>query len=431
MFFPCLRWHDLSNGFSTSVLVLYLYLMIQSIYLFDDAIWRQQLLPLVATRPVSDLRIGIYTIAQKWMRFADGEDVSYLTTAYLREKFTKQKQSASSVSVIRGNLLPNSALLKAIKTLPIGSVLVQKGKWMACHISDINDFSEVILASFPTVEFGEAVLCVDYPEDVYLSNAEEIKADLRHMPHHPNATSLPEGNTLYGTNLVLEGVHSFRGVSLNTEEGPIYIGAGAVLEEGVYIKGPVAICASARVKTGARIYPNVTVGPGSTVCGEINNTVIWGNSAKGHEGYLGCAVLGEGCNLGAGTSNSNLRNDWKNVSLYDYRIHNFRDTGLLKCGLIMGDFAMTAIHTRFTTGTVIGVGAQLALSQFIPKFVPDFLWLTDTRSEIYQFDKFLVMLATRDAKKNNTMNAVDSRIFERQHALTEVVRKEYLYNSSK
>ncbi|MCL7987584.1 transferase [Sphingobacterium sp. lm-10] len=405
--------------------------MIDAIFLFDDAAWRKQLLPLVATRPVSDLRVGIYTIAQKWSLLTNGRSISYLTVDYLREKYTKASQYPDSAYVIKGNVIPDRELVERVNNLPIGSVLMKDGEWIACHALNLSNFTEAIVSAFTVVGFDGSIVSIEHPEDIYLTNAGEINSDLVHGQHAANAVSLPEGNTLYGNQLFLEGTPSFRGVSIHTEEGPVYIGAGVVIEDGVYIKGPVAICAGARVKTGARLYPNVTIGPGATVCGEINNTVIWGNSAKGHEGYLGCAVIGEGCNLGAGTSNSNLRNDWKNVRLYDYSSENYRDTGLLKCGLIMGDFAMAAIHTRFTTGTVIGVGAQLALSRFIPKFVPDFLWLTDERSEAYQLDKFIAMLVRRDAKKINTMNLVDSRIFECQHALTENLRKKYLYSLSK
>lgn len=405
--------------------------MIETIFLFDDASWREQLLPLVATRPVSDLRVGIFTIAQKWRSFAGDRSIYYLTADYLMEKYGKQLPEAKSAVIIKGNVLPTDALFKAIAALPIGSVLMQEEQWIACRTHTTGIFSESDISTLQAVAFREFVQFIHYPEDIFMANAAEISADLRHIDHYSSVETLPQGNTYHGDKILMEGAHTFCGVTLHSEDGAIYIGAGAIIEDGVYIKGPAAICAGARVKTGARIYPNVTIGPGSTVCGEINNTVIWGNSAKGHEGYLGCAVIGEGCNLGAGTSNSNLRNDWKNVSLYDYAEKDYRNTGLQKCGLIMGDFTMVAIHTRFTTGTVIGVGAQIAISKFVPKFVPDFAWLTDDRSEAYHLDKFLAMMQRRDAKKINTMNPVDSRIFEYQHADTENVRKEYLYKLSK
>ncbi len=405
--------------------------MIDSVFLFDDAPWRRQLLPLVATRPVSDLRVGINTIAQKWAWYTKNKTIFFLTVDYLRGKYGNSIDELASAIVIKGNVIPNDRLVEEIRNLSVGTVLMTQGEWIACNIDKLHDFTPLLLSTLRAVEYNDLVRFINYPEDVYRVNALEITEDLRRNFSDTNSGSLPKHNTYYGDQIKIDGVHSFRGATLNAEEGPIYIGEGAILEDGISIKGPAAICAGARVKTGSRIYPNVTIGPGSTVCGEINNTVIWGNSAKGHEGYLGCAVIGEGCNLGAGTSNSNLRNDWKNVRLYDYASHAYRDTGMQKCGMVMGDFAMVAIHTRFTTGTVVGVGVQVALSGFVPKFVPDFLWLTDTNATDYQLEKFLTMLERAGAKKINTMNPLDSRIFEYQYTDTDYLRKEYLYKLSK
>src|SRR5699024_1012117 len=140
----------------------------------------------------------------------------------------------------------------------------------------------------------------------------------------------------------------------------------AVLEEGCQLRGPIAIGKGARINMGSRLYPNVSVGPNATIGGEVNNTVVWEGSSKGHDGYLGCAVIGEGCNIGAGTSNSNLQNNWQNVELYDYRLKE-RKTNNQKVGMFMGDFAMCGINSSITTGNIIGVGAQVSMSNIIPK----------------------------------------------------------------
>lgn len=183
-----------------------------------------------------------------------------------------------------------------------------------------------------------------------------------------------------------------------------------VLEQGSHLKGPIAIGKGARVKMGSCLYPNVSIGPYATIGGEINNSVMWENSAKGHAGYLGCAVIGEGSNLGAGTSNSNLQNNWQAIKLYDYKLDNWRETGRNKVGVFMGDFAMCGINSSITTGAVIGVGAQLSLSNIIPKFVRDFSWITDQKQERYVWRKFEDMLKMRGDLTNMPMHEVDLRI---------------------
>ncbi|MFD2599748.1 putative sugar nucleotidyl transferase [Sphingobacterium corticis] len=406
--------------------------MIDSIFLFDNSPWRDHLLPLVATRPVSDLRVGIHTIREKWaLRFGVAK-VRCITVDYLRSKFGGDEIQNEEGIIVRGNVLPSDALYAILSTLLKDQVLMWQNEWIACKIGSISAFAESQINDLQQIDFEGELNFIRFPEDVFLQNASEIEKDLSAIKTIHSSYIVPDGsNVISGEDVFLAEEAVIRGVTLNTKSGSIYIGKNVTLEEGIFIKGPAAICDNARIKTGAKLYPNVTIGPGSTVCGEINNTVIWGNSAKGHEGYLGCAVIGEGCNLGAGTSNSNLRNDWQTVKVYDYAQAKQRDTGLLKCGLIMGDQAMVAIHTKFTTGAVVGVGAQLAISEFIPKFVPDFLWFTDHKRESYDLKKFVAMLKRRFGGKINTSNADDYRIFEHIHQHTAALRTEYLHYITK
>src|SRR5690606_606061 len=199
---------------------------------------------------------------------------------------------------------------------------------------------------------------------------------------------------------------------------PIYISNNAQLEQGCHLRGPIAIGEGARVKMGAKLYPNVSIGPKSTVSGEVNNTVMWANSAKGHDGYLGCAVIGEGCNIGAGTSNSNLLNNWKTIKLYDYKFNNWRKTNRYKVGVFMGDFAMCGINSSISTGAVIGVGVQVATSNIIPKFVRDFSWLTDAKHETYVWNKFENMLKERAIVIKEPLEEKDLRILWEVFCLT-------------
>lgn len=372
-----------------------------SIVLYDDYTSRNHLLPLVATRPISNLRVGILTIDEKWRRLLK-QQVSFHTVDYLRAKFP-YKHIEGEILLINGNVLPSASLADELFALNFNSVIVDnEGDWIAVKISSesIISFVENDICRYNQVVFKEDIDRIKYPEDIFLENAKQITFDLEFC--------LELNNQCY----INKSVH-LDNVVLDDSLGPIFIDESVQIESAVVIKGPVALCKGSRVKSGTYIYPNVTIGPNTTVCGEINNTVIWGNSAKGHEGYLGCAVIGEGCNLGAGTTNSNLKNDWSTVKLYDYSCNDLRDTTLLKCGVIIGDQVMLGIHTKITTGSVIGVGAQVAMSKFLPKFVPDFAWYTEDKEESYIFARFIEMMRRKSTIKKEAFTKEDENIFDK------------------
>lgn len=384
-----------------------------SIVLFDDFKERANLLPLVATRPIGNLRVGALTINQKW-EVLSKQDVSYLTVDYLQRKFPCNPQQ-STVILVKGSLLPTKELLKTLIDLEYNCNLVdQDGKWLAVKMmkDDLPLFQQKQDLSITETYLGEELSQLKFPEDIFKFNSAQIEFDTVFFTDLKNNSETYDfdriGDNLYisDTAIVAKKVH------LNTTKGSVIILDNAVVESDCVIHGPAVIGKNSRVKSGTVIYPNVTIGPDSTICGELNNTVIWGNSAKGHYGYLGCAVIGEGCNLGAGTSNSNLKNDWSEVKVYDYVAHNFRNTRLLKCGVFIGDHSMLAISSKINTGTVIGVGVQIAMSNFIPKFVCDFSWLTDTKSESYVFTKFIEMLTRKAHIKEENLTEVDNEILE-------------------
>jgi UDP-N-acetylglucosamine diphosphorylase/glucosamine-1-phosphate N-acetyltransferase len=155
---------------------------------------------------------------------------------------------------------------------------------------------------------------------------------------------------------------------------PIYIGRNALIQEGSMIQGPFAIGESSVLAQGTKIRPNTTVGPFCKVGGEVSNCVVFGYSNKGHDGYLGNSVLGEWCNLGANTNNSNLKNDHSPVKLHSYATNALAETGLLFCGLMMGDYSKAGISTMFNTGTVVGVSVNVFGAGFQAKHVPSFSW---------------------------------------------------------
>lgn len=395
--------------------------MFSQLVLFDRMDIRRHLFPLVATRPVGNLRVGIHTLEDKW-KIIFNCPVSHWTVDSLKEKFPLNITISANVLVLSSNILPDIDLINALLDLKLGECLLdQKGEWIASYARDLTAFGDLEGNWENVVFFDKELRRICYSEDIFKFNADQIVFDLRYIKKLREFEEEAGSNQIVGDQVYVEKGANVQHVYLDSSSGPIYIAAGAVIESYVTIKGPTAICRNSRVKSGARIYPNVTIGDNSTVGGEINNTVIWGNSAKGHEGYLGCAVIGEGCNLGAGTTNSNLKNDWKSVNIYDYVYDDLRDTGLLKCGVIIGDQSMLGIQSKINTGTVIGVGAQVAISKFIPKFVPDFLWLTDTQIEAYRFEAFGMMLERKATAKHEHITSLDKKcykwVFDNTHEL--------------
>lgn len=368
-------------------------------------------MPLTSTRPMGNLRVGVLTLDEKWRQIFNVE-VSYLTKDYLREKFPVSVCENKDVLLIDGAILPSEELIDELSQLKVGQKLVSAtGDWIAVRLSKLDDFDQGGLEQALEVVSVHGDRRLRHPEDIYLHNAEQIIFDLPYLGCGISTASDYPHCSFVGSEFYIAESVAVGDCILDSSKGPIYIGSGAVLEAGVVVYGPVSIGSGCRIKSGAVLYPNVSIGPYSTVCGEINNTVIWGNSAKGHLGYLGCAVLGEGCNIGAGSSNSNLRNDWKNVRLYDYSTGEMRDTGMQKCGVIMGDQVMLGINSKINTGTVIGVGCQIAISNFIPKFVEDFSWLTDEAKSAYIFEEFLAMMRRKSVLKQELFEEEDERIF--------------------
>lgn len=383
--------------------------MSRSVVLLDHLQDRKSLLPLVARRPIGNLRIGAFTLDQKWST-ALHADISYLSEDYLSAKFPLTPQNRE-LFVVNSVFLPDNQLIESLKSLSLGEALVDaQGDFIAalCSFTSKEKLLEDLQA-FKAKAISYAGPCqrVRNLEDIFLLNGRQIEFDAGYIAH---VAGEYKDVTFIGERFKIEQGVSLSRCTLDSSSGTIVILKGAVIEDFSVIHGPAVIGRNSRVKAGSSLYANVTVGDGSVVAGELNNTVIWGDSAKGHYGYLGCAVLGEGCNLGAGSSNSNLKNDWSEVSLFSYLDNKFRNTELLKCGVFIGDFTMLGIGSKINTGTVLGLGSQIAVSNFIPKFVADFTWLTDSQSENYIFEKFISMLGRRAKLKNQVLSSLDIEI---------------------
>jgi UDP-N-acetylglucosamine diphosphorylase/glucosamine-1-phosphate N-acetyltransferase len=348
----------------------------ENIILFDsDA--HKLLLPLTATRPMGELRLGILTLREKWERIFNAS-ISYITQEYLQEKYPIRIEDDNLI--INAGLLPEPAICDRIRGLRTNQALILNGELLAARL-DEGQFEALIsdeeVKSLEGIDLDGSIALqfVGRLWDLTRQNDAQIRLDYALLTEGRRSASISSTNRVLGGEQVFveEGV-SMECCILNAKKGPIYIGAGAEIQEGSILRGPVAIGAGAIVKMGAKIYGPVTIGPGCRAGGEITRSILHANSNKAHEGYLGDSVIGEWCNIGADTNNSNLKNNYSNVKLWDYSSERFVDTGQQFCGLIMGDHSKCAINTMFNTGTVVGVFANIYGAGFPRNFIPDFSW---------------------------------------------------------
>ncbi len=334
--------------------------------LFDDQ-WRNHLLPLTFTRPVSELRCGILTIREKWERLLNTTISSWKTEDYLSEKYPQQEEK--NQIFLNGHCCANATLAAQVATLNAKQGLRQ---------------GELIIAFFPEngnspdsietwIEITEPVRLIQKTWQLFHFSKEEMEADFQLLTHKRKSAVIPETvQTISSENIFIEAGAKLNFVTINASSGPVYIGCNTEIMEGTTIRGPFALCEHATVNMGARIYGPVTIGPHSKVGGELNTVIIHGYSNKGHDGFLGHSYIGEWCNLGASTNTSNLKNDYSEVKLWNYPSQRFLKTGLQFCGLIMGDHSKSGIQTMFNSGTVIGVGCNIHGSGYPRNFVPSF-----------------------------------------------------------
>ncbi|MFN0292165.1 putative sugar nucleotidyl transferase [Pedobacter helvus] len=385
------------------------------INLFDDKSWFS-LRPLTFTRPVANLRIGILTIAEKWGKHLNA-NFGYLTQPYLSNKF----QLANSNLFINGSICPDEELLEAVEKLKDGQVLHAADIVIAYHASSVINYHEA-LNNLERVAYLSSYVKIDFPEQIFGFNDIELQKDFRLLTKGKTSARLSGTNTVLGDHIFVEEGATAECSTFNTLQGPIYLGKNSSVWEGCHIRGSFALCNDSQVKMGAKIYGKTTIGPFSRVGGEINNAVIWGYSSKGHEGYLGNSVMGQWCNIGADSNNSNLKNNYGEVRLWDYEKENFRKTGLQFCGLIMADHAKCAINTMFNTGTVAGVSANIFGAGFPRNFIPDFAWGGAHGFDIYALDKMLQTAALVYERRDLTLDETEKEIIAHIFELTKEYR---------
>ncbi|MDI5898340.1 GlmU family protein [Flavobacterium sp. LB2P84] len=339
-------------------------------YILFDGPSRNALLPFTFTRPVADILIGIMTIRQKWeMRL--GSTTTTLTEEYLSEKFPMVELEENVM--INASFLPNDVLAEMVSNLEPNQAIFKGDEVIAFYTNEEQE--EVNFDTYEIIEYTDDCITVEHTWDIFSKNDAAIREDFEYVTEDRKSQPIPKSvNVIAPENIFIEEGAKLEFVTLNASAGPIYIGKDSEIMEGSVIRGPFALCENAQVKMASKVYGATTVGPYSRIGGEVKNVVLFAYSNKGHDGFLGDSVLGEWCNIGADSNNSNLKNNYEEVKLWSYETEGFAKTGLQFCGLMMGDHSKCGINTMFNTGTVVGVSANIFGSGFPRNFVPSFSW---------------------------------------------------------
>ncbi len=391
--------------------------------LFSDQT-RDKLLPLTFTRPVADIRIGIFTIREKWEFYLKAKTYT-LTNDYLSKKFPLDKEDDNIL--INGSIMPCEIIIKELGELKPNQILMKDETIIAIRLKskDVDTFDPVeVESTSPFITSGQ-VIKIENLWDIFLYNKQAIKDDFELITKGRRSARInPSNSVIEPGSVFIEKGTKIENSIINASEGPVYIGKDAHVMDGAIIQGPMALCKGSVIKMGAKIYGNTTVGPYSKVGGEVTDSVFFGYSSKAHDGFFGHSVIGEWCNIGADSNTSNLKNNYDFVKLWSYHDNNFINTSQQFCGTIMGDHSKCGINTMFNTGTIIGVNVNVFGPGFLPNFVPSFSWGGATGFNIYKIEKAVEVAKRvyerRDKKFDDIEEAILCNVYDKTH----IYRKE-------
>ncbi|WOD44294.1 GlmU family protein [Hwangdonia lutea] len=389
-------------------------------YILFDGPSRVNLLPFTFTRPVADIRVGVLTIREKWETYL-GSTITTVTEDYLSDKYPMVEMDENVM--INASYLPNETLVYLVENLKENQAVFDGDQVVAFYAKDTQE--DIDFDTYESVELSSDVIKIEHTWDIFSKNGEAIQEDFNLITKNRKSQPISATNNIVAPeHIFIEEGATVEFATLNASLGPIYIGKDAVIMEGALIRGPLALCDRAGIKMGTKIYGPTTIGPCSKVGGEIKNAVIFENSNKGHEGYLGNSVIGEWCNLGADTNNSNLKNNYAEVRLWDYETEGFAKTGLQFCGLMMGDHSKCGINTMFNTGTVVGVNANIYGSGFPRNFIPSFSWGGNAGFTTYKLSKAIEVAQVVIGRKKLEFTEKDKAIFEHIFEETKKFRRD-------
>lgn len=369
----------------------------------DDNGLHLRFAPLTLSRPLGNLRMGIYTNDERWERLLPDFEVGFITESYLQDKFPAVESNIR----VNAQVIPNEELAASIYALEEGCTLYWNGLFIA----------ENGVGSSKIEYRGDAPIVLENRWDLFQKNEAAIALDFQLITDERKSQKLSKTNTLIGPSdlLFIEKGASVEGCILNTNHGPIYIGENAEIMEGSMIRGSFVLCEEAVVKMGAKIYGATTIGPHCRVGGEVSNVVFQAYSNKGHDGFLGNSVLGEWCNLGADTNSSNLKNNYSSVSSYSYESKSIEASELQFMGLCMGDHSKSAINTMFNTASVVGFAVNVFSDVFPPKHIPSFTWYIEKDQSVFQLDKAIQAAKAMMDRRHVDFTEADQKIFETLH----------------
>ena len=389
-------------------------------YILFDGPARNALLPFTFTRPVADILVGIMTIRQKWELHL-GSTTTTLTEEYLSDKYPMVELEGNVM--INASFLPNAILAELVSNLEPNQAIFKKDEIIAFYTSENQE--EVDFDTYEIIVYNDDCITIENTWDIFSKNDVAIREDFELLTQDRRSQPIPKSvNVIAPENVFIEEGAKLEFVTLNASSGPIYIGRDAEIMEGSVIRGPFALCDNAQVKMASKIYGATTVGPYSRVGGEVKSVVIFAYSNKGHDGFLGDSVLGEWCNIGADSNNSNLKNNYEEVRLWSYQTEGFAKTGLQFCGLMMGDHSKCGINTMFNTGTVVGVSANIFGSGFPRNFVPSFSWGGASGFTTYLTKKAFETAKLVMARRNIVFDEKEAAILEHVFEITKKYRKE-------
>ncbi|TDR18588.1 GlmU family protein [Flavobacterium cheniae] len=389
-------------------------------YILFDGTVRNALLPFTFTRPVADIRIGILTIREKWEKYL-GYTTTTLTEEYLMKKYPMVEMEQNVM--INASFLPNPILIDMVQNLNPKEAILFGEEIIAFHTNDTQE--DIDFDEYELIEYEGDVLRVENTWDIFAKNDAAIREDFELLTEDRFSQPIPKSvNVIAPENIFIEEGAKLEFVTLNASTGPIYIGKNAEIMEGSVIRGPFALCEEAQVKLATKVYGATTVGPHCRIGGEVNNSVLFGYSNKGHDGFLGNSVLGEWCNIGADSNNSNLKNNYEEVRLWSYETEGFARTGLQFCGLMMGDHSKCGINTMFNTGTVVGVSTNIFGSGFPRNFVPSFSWGGASGFTTYITKKAFETAKIVMSRRHVEFTEEDAKILEHVFEETKKYRKE-------
>ena len=354
--------------------------------------------PLSLTRPIGDIRVGLFTNLERWSILLPDDHIGFQSESYLRDEF----EELNDGKIVNACIIPNEDFVASIVYLEDNCRLMLGNNTMAISGNGKNVINYK----------GEMPILINNRWELLSVNAAAISNDIDLIKESISYQKIPKDVIVIGPkdSIYLEEGAILSACTLNSKEGPIYISKGAEVMEGALIRGPFALCENAVVKMGAKIYGASTIGPFCKVGGELSNVIFQSYSNKGHDGFLGNSYIGEWCNLGADTNVSNLKNNYDSVSSYCYEKKEEVNTGLQFLGLFMGDHSKTGINSMFNTGAVVGVSCNLYGAGFFPKHTLSFSWGEPNALEPFRIEKSLEYANKMMERRSEKLSAEEENI---------------------